>query len=109
MEYIEYSYRYAKAIIESDKQLKERYHEFLNVLKNISDDDLSKDFTKRRVAHEQKKTNFKSITPSINYLLKKGLKKFQVGKLKLIFSMTKQITMLIQNGDWILLVKMLLL
>ena len=74
MEYIEYSYRYAKAIIESDKYLKERYDEFLNVLKNISDDDLSKDFTKRRVAHEQKKTNFKSITPSINFLLKKRIK-----------------------------------
>ncbi len=73
MKYITYSHRFAEAIINHDDELCQRYSEFISAISSISDDSLIEDFTKRKKEHELKRTAFKSITPSINYLLKEKM------------------------------------
>ena len=66
MKFIEYSHRHADAIIANDCVLRKRYKEFTDALESISEEDLIKDYNKRKKAHNEKHTAFKSITPSIN-------------------------------------------
>lgn len=70
MRFIEYSHRHARAIIDADETLKERYAQFTNALSSISDAELIDDFKKRKAEHEARGTSFKSLTPSINGILK---------------------------------------
>lgn len=70
-----FSHRHAAAIIKSDPTLESRYVEFIGVISSITDDDLIKDFMKRKAEHSKKNTAFKSLTPSINALLKERLTK----------------------------------
>lgn len=70
MDYISYPHRFANAIINSDKILLNRYNEFVNTISSISDIDLIQDFIQRKNLHRQRRTSFKSLTPSINSLLK---------------------------------------
>ena len=44
MRFVEFSHRHAAAIIASDPMLKERYEQFIGVLKSISDEELIADF-----------------------------------------------------------------
>ena len=73
MKFKEYSHRHADAIIANDEQLKEKYNEFTNALTSISEDELIEDFLKKKEEHIQRRTSFKSITPSINDLLKRKM------------------------------------
>lgn len=70
MNFITYSHRFAEAIINSDVTLLNRYNEFINAIYNISDIDLIRDFTQKKNQHRQRGTSFKSLTPSINTLIK---------------------------------------
>ena len=70
MNYISYPHRFANAIINSDRTLLYRYNEFVNTISSISDIDLIQDFIQRKNKHRQRRTSFKSLTPSINSLLK---------------------------------------
>lgn len=73
MELQYYPHRNADAIIAYDTYLKCRYNEFVNAMINISDDELIQDFLRRKKQHEAKGTSFKSLTPSINALLKRRM------------------------------------
>lgn len=75
MEYITHSHRHAEAIINADDALKKRYQEFIKVLESITEEDLINDFNFRKQEHNKKKTNFKSISHSINGLLKEKISK----------------------------------
>lgn len=68
-----YSHRNADAIINYDVYLNRRFNEFVDAMINISDNDLIKDFMERKAQHVAKGTSFKSLTPSINGLLKKRM------------------------------------
>ena len=70
MRFIEYSHRHADAIIRSNEDLNERYGQFVGALRNITDEELIDDFLARQEEHAERNTSFKSITPSINKLLK---------------------------------------
>ena len=70
MNYIEYSHRHAKAIIESDPVLLQRYNEFVGALSSITDAELISDFRAKKAWHAARGTSFKSMTPSINSILK---------------------------------------
>jgi len=70
MKYVYYSHRHAEEIIASDSLLNERYSQLMHVIENISDDDLISDFLEKKEIHDKKKTAFKSITPSINNIMK---------------------------------------
>lgn len=70
MKFIEYSHRHADAIIANDPVLKERYNQFIDVLRNISDEDLIEDFLNKKEEYAARDTAFKSMTPSINSILK---------------------------------------
>lgn len=73
MKYVEYSFRHAKAIIESDLFFKKHYDELIQVISNISDEQLQNNFELKKQQHADKGTAFKSLTPSINELLKENL------------------------------------
>ncbi|MCR4717131.1 MAG: hypothetical protein K5656_08115 [Lachnospiraceae bacterium] len=73
MKYIEYSHRHAKAIIESDELLKKRYEELVGAISSITDEELISDFLRRKEEHAVKGSAFKSMTPSINGILKKRM------------------------------------
>ncbi len=73
MEYVEYSHRHADAIIEHDQELKKRYEEFMGAISGISDEEIIADFIKRQEEHAARGTTFKSVTPSINALLKQRM------------------------------------
>lgn len=70
MEYTSYSHRFAEAIIAADPELYRRYNEFIGAISSISDEELITDFERRKEDHAQRGTAFKSLTPSINGLLK---------------------------------------
>lgn len=70
MRFIEYSHRHARAIIESDPQLRERYEQFVGALRSMSDEELIADFLIKKAAYATRGTSFKSMTPSINGILK---------------------------------------
>lgn len=73
MELVSWPHRYADAIIASDKDLAGRYQEFIGVLQGITDDDLIRDFMAKKDAHEKRGTSFKSLTPSINALIRERM------------------------------------
>ena len=68
-----YSHRNADAIIAYNQYLNSRYQEFVGTMINISDDELIQDFIQRRSEHRVRGTSFKSLTPSINGLLKQRM------------------------------------
>lgn len=70
MNFITHSHRFAKAIIDSDAELSQRYNEFVDALSSITDNELIADYERRKAEHAQRNTAFKSLTPSINGLLK---------------------------------------
>lgn len=73
MNFITYSHRFADAIIAADEDLRRRYEEFIGALTSITDDDLIADFERKKAEHAQRGTSFKSLTPSINGLLKERM------------------------------------
>ncbi len=77
MKYVEYAHRYADAIIASDEYLSKRYKEFTDVLKSISEEDLAKDFNKKRLEYASRKSSYKSISHSINGLLRERIDKIE--------------------------------
>ena len=73
MRFIEYSHRHADAIIANNPQLKERYEQFIGALRSISDEELIEDFMSKKAEYAARGTAFKSMTPSINGILKARL------------------------------------
>lgn len=73
MRFIYHAHRYADAIIASDPDLLYRYNQFLNTLEEITDFELATDFRARRARAIAHRTNFKSISHSINYILKEKM------------------------------------
>lgn len=73
MKFIEYSHRHADAIIAHDPTLKNRYEQFTNALRSITDEELINDFLQKKSEYEARGTSFKSMTPSINGLLKERM------------------------------------
>ncbi len=73
MRFIEYAHRHADAIIANDPLLKERYDQFTNAIRSISDEELIADFLQKKAEHEANNTTFKSMTPSINNILKERM------------------------------------
>ena len=74
MDFELYQHKCTEEEINKNNRLKQRYEEFINAIKEISDEDLMKDFEKRLKIHKNKNTAFKSIAPTINYLLKEKIK-----------------------------------
>lgn len=73
MRFIEYSHRHADAIIANDPTLRERYEQFTNALRNMTDEDLIADFLEKKAEYAARGTSFKSMTPSINSMLKERM------------------------------------
>lgn len=73
MDLIYHSHRYADAIIRNDQYFSARYEEFINVLESITDEDLIQDFNTKKARHNERGTSFKSLTPSINGLIKERM------------------------------------
>lgn len=73
MLFVEHSHRHADAIIQADDELRQRYSEFINAISSITDEELIEDFNRRKQEHAARGTRFKSITPSINGLLKERM------------------------------------
>ena len=98
MEFREYSHRHADAIIKNDKDLRKRYDQFVGVLRSISEEELITDFLEKKKRHSQKGTSFKSITPSINGILKERMLDIPGWKAEVdIFNDT---TGVIGNTEW---------
>ena len=70
MRFVEHSHRHARAIIASNPQLRERYEQFVGTLRNMSDEELMADFLSKKAEYAARGTSFKSMTPSINGILK---------------------------------------
>lgn len=73
MNFTYYAHRYAHAIIASDPVLANRYNEFLGTLVGITDNDLINDFINKKAEYAARGTNFKSISHSINSILKERM------------------------------------
>lgn len=73
MNLVWYSHRHADAIIRNDRYLNDRYIEFINALQSITDDDLIRDFNREKAIRNTRGTNFKSLTTSINTLIKERI------------------------------------
>ncbi len=73
MRFRSYPHRHADAIIAHDAYMGARYGEFVKAMESISDVDLICDFRQQKAKHKVRGTNFKSLTPSINRLLKQRL------------------------------------
>lgn len=73
MRFREYSHRHAAAIIANNPELKERYEQFVGALRSISDEELINDFMNRKTEHDNRGTAFKSMTSSINKILKERM------------------------------------
>ena len=98
MEFREYSHRHADAIIKNDKDLRKRYDQFVGALRSISEEELITDFLEKKKRHSQKGTSFKSITPSINGILKERILDIPGWKAEVdIFNDT---TGVIGNTEW---------
>lgn len=98
MKFTEFSHRHADAIINSNPALKERYEQFVNAIKSITDEELISDFLEKKAFHEEKNTTFKSMTPSINEILKKRITQIPGWKAEVdIFNDKAGI---IENTEW---------
>ena len=73
MKFIEYSHRHADAIINNDPLLKERYNQFVSALRDMTDEELIADFLRKKEEYAERGTSFKSMTPSINGILKERM------------------------------------
>lgn len=73
MKFIEYSHRHADAIINNDPLLKERYNQFVGALRDMTDEELIADFLRKKEEYAERGTSFKSMTPSINGILKERM------------------------------------
>ena len=73
MDYVIQDHRHALAIIERDELLNRRFNEFMGAIRSITDDELMNDYQAKRIQHNERGTNLKSITPSINELLKQKM------------------------------------
>lgn len=73
MRFVEYSHRHADAIIANDPMLKERYEQFVGALRSITDEELINDFLSKKAEYATRGTSFKSMTPSINGILKERM------------------------------------
>lgn len=91
-------HRYADAIIQNDAYLEERYNEFISILEGISDEDLIADYEKKKEEHKARGTSFKSLTPSINSLIKERMIMFSEWKQEVpIFNVSKEE---LGNTEW---------
>ena len=54
MEFIEYSHRHADAIIASDELLKERYNQLTGTIKEMTEEELLKDFIEQKEKHTKR-------------------------------------------------------
>lgn len=98
MRFIEYSHRHADAIIACSSELKERYEQFVGALRDITDEELIEDFLNKKAEHAERETSFKSMTPSINRLLKERMLAIPGWKAEVdIFNDT---TGVIGNTEW---------
>lgn len=104
MKYKTFSHRHAEAIINSDTDLQRRYNELLDVLDNISDEDLINDFNllkaeeRKRIAEGKRITQLKSMTPSINRIVKERMLEYDGWQAEVdIFNDTEG---LIGNTEW---------
>ena len=70
MRYIEHSHRHADAIIAADDRLKERYTQLTGAIESISEKELILDYLEKKADRTLRQSSFKSMTPSINSLLK---------------------------------------
>ncbi|MCR4678927.1 MAG: hypothetical protein K5679_09240 [Lachnospiraceae bacterium] len=73
MRFVEFSHRHADAIIASDPALRKRYEQFTNTLRDMSDEELISDFLRKKAEYAERGTSFKSMTPSINSILKERM------------------------------------
>ena len=73
MKFVCYAHRYADAIIKSDLILESRYNEFIETLQGITDKDLIDSFRDKKLSYSTRGTNFKSLSHSINTLLKERM------------------------------------
>lgn len=98
MRFREYSHRHADAIIANNPELKERYEQFVGALRSISDEELINDFLNRKTEHDNRGTAFKSMTFSINNILKERMLAIPGWKAEVdIFNDTKGA---IGNTEW---------
>lgn len=98
MEYTTHSHRFAEAIIASDPELLRRYGDFTCALSEITEDELIADFERRKVEHAQRNTSFKSLTPSINGLLKERMQ--QIPGWQCEVDIFNDETGIISNTEW---------
>lgn len=70
MNFICYSHRYADAIIMNNPYLNDRYCEFINALQSISELEIIQDFNTKKAEYDLRNKSFKSLSHSINSLLK---------------------------------------
>lgn len=73
MRFVEYSHRHADAIISNNPSLRERYEQFTNAIRSMTDEELIADFLQKKAEYEARGTSFKSMTPSINSMLKERM------------------------------------
>ena len=98
MRFIEHSHRHADAIIASDEKLRERYAQLTGAIESISEKELILDYLERKAGNNLKGTNFKSMTPSINSLLKSRMEAIDGWKAEVdIFNDDSD---LIGNTEW---------
>lgn len=70
MNFVWYPHRYADAIIMNNPYLKARYYEFINALLSINELEIIKDFNDKKAEYNLRNKSFKSLSHSINSLLK---------------------------------------
>lgn len=98
MKLVGHAHRYADAIIESDTYLREKYYELVEVLQGISDEDLIRDFNAKKEIHRKRGTSFKSLTASINGLIRERMEELPDWYREVdIFNDTEDI---IGNTEW---------
>lgn len=73
MNFVYCTHRYAHAIITSDPVLANRYNELVGTIFGITDNDLINDFRNKKLLYATRGTDFKSISHSINSLLKESM------------------------------------
>lgn len=98
MKFVEYSHRHADAIIANDAMLKERYEQFTNVLRNITEENLIEDFLIKKAEYAERGTAFKSMTPSINSILKRRL--LAIPGWQAEVDIFNDVTSEIDNNEW---------
>lgn len=73
MKFERYEHRYALAIIKDDERLNKQFKEFVDTIDGITDNDLINNYRDKKKQYLAKGTNFKSLSHSINSLLKERI------------------------------------